>query len=852
MKNRVIRLCLVISVLLVCMRLFAVNASASVIDSGSCGENLTWSLDYSGTLTISGTGDMTNYSLDDVAPWGTNDVKTVVIENGVTSIGDFAFNKCIELSNITLSDSVTTIGEQAFRNCRRLIQVTISKKVTSIGDRAFLGCQKLTSVDVDYDNQYYSSTDGILFNKDKTTLILFPHAKSVQEYSVPEEVTHIADRAFYGCQMNKITIGQSVESIGLKAFGGNIVTIDVNSNNTYYSSLDGNLFNKDKTSLIQYSAGKTDISYTVPDSVTNIGDFAFADSSYLENVIFGKNVEVIGEFAFEVCDVLTNITINENVSQISEAAFTDCSQLKTVNYNGTVAQFNKIKIEKYNAPLLVADICYMNDTILDSGTCGDTVKWALNKDGLLTIRGKGQMYNYSEYTDVPWYPLHKNIISIDILDGVESVGDGAFQESANLESVSIPESVTSIGEFAFLNCRYLISIDIPNSITRVGRGAFSHCESLNNIILSKGMTAIEPRTFEYCEELVNITIPSIITDIGFNAFLSCDSLTRVAYSGTEAQWNTINIHSSNTKLINADYFFFNHEFIAESDCFYYAVADGEACVIKCDATTASGDIVIPEILGGYPVTSIYEDAFRGCQFINNIVIPYGITKIGANAFIHCSRLLSITISDSVVEIEDGAFFNCEALQNIIIPESVTSIEPYTFYNCSSLNNIYISKNVTSIKDYAFYNCKSLTEVIFPKNVAGVSEHAFCNCLKLTDIIYEGDEEQWEKLNVVNVGNEPLLSASVHFIGDKTTPKVLILSNLKVITFGITENYIIVVACYKGSVMLDVKQIEVSENITKTISEIGVNTSGADLSKAFLWKNMKSLTPVCNAASVLIE
>ena len=720
MKNRIIRLCLVVFVLLMGMWLFAVNISAMGVYNGTCGENLTWAIDGSGTLTISGTGDMTNYSFDDIAPWEANDVKSVIIENGVTTIGDFAFYKC-NLSNITIAESVTSIGNSAFRNCRRLTQVDIPKKVTSIGDRAFLGCQKLTSIEVDCDNQYYSSTEGILFNKDKTTLILFPNAKSVQDYNVPEEVTHIADRAFYGCQMNKITMGQSVESIGLKAFGGNIVTIDVNSNNTYYSSLDGNLFNKDKTSLIQYSAGKTDISYTVPDSVTNIGEFAFADSSYLENVIFGKNVEVIGEFAFEVCDVLTNITINENISQISEAAFTDCSQLKTVNYNGTVAQFNKIKIEKYNTPLLIADICYMNDTILDSGTCGDTVKWVLNKDGLLTIRGKGQMYNYSAYADVPWYPLHKNIISIDILNGVESIGDRAFQECANMENVSIPESVKSIGMKAFMNCKKLNNVIIPDGVTTLGNNAFAQCDSLTNVVIGNGVISIGNCCFMTCEKLKEIKIGQSVESIGESAFESCSIVEIILPASVNSISRAFSYCNSMEKIT------------VEEDNQYFCSVDGVlydkemTTLIKYPENKNDDEYII---LNG--VETIGNGALEHCNNLIKLFLPESTMNIEHFSLAYCKKLQSIEVdyNNEWLCSENGVLFNKEKTILIYYPEAKETTQ------------YIIPSSVTEICAYAFCSCQNLKEVIISENVEKIDSPTFNNCVALECITVNEDNQKY--------------------------------------------------------------------------------------------------------------
>ena len=212
--------------------------------TGKCGVNVTYSFDTStGVLTISGTGDMADYSLDNDSPFCDNsNIKSVIIENGVTSIGESAFNSCTSLTSVTIPDSVTSIGERAFSDCTSLVSVTIPNSVTSIGDGAFEDCNNLASITVNSNNNNYSSQDGVLFNKNKTTLIQYPMGNTRTSYTIPNSVTSIGDFAFQYCtSLVSVTIPNSVTSIGGYAF---------------------------------YSCDNL-TSVTIPNSVTSIGDHAF-------------------------------------------------------------------------------------------------------------------------------------------------------------------------------------------------------------------------------------------------------------------------------------------------------------------------------------------------------------------------------------------------------------------------------------------------------------------------------------------------------------------------------------------------------------------------------------------------
>jgi hypothetical protein len=277
-------------------------------DADEDGKKLTWKLENDGTLTISGDGAMGNVTWPWDWPWYNyrEEIQKIVVDEGVTSIADYAFFKCAQTS-VVLPSTLKTIEDYAFEDCSNLIAIEIPSETTSVSANAFVGCENLITLTVASDNENYTAEDNVLFTKDKKTLVCYP-AGLTGEYTVPDGVTSIGSNAFsYVNKLTTVTLPNSVTSMGDFAFAFNKMT-----------------------------------NITLPDSLKTIGNYAFAECDNLTNIVIPDHVETIGEMAFMDCQSLESVQFPSSVKAIGYNVFYECSEKLVVTYCGSKEDWEKV------------------------------------------------------------------------------------------------------------------------------------------------------------------------------------------------------------------------------------------------------------------------------------------------------------------------------------------------------------------------------------------------------------------------------------------------------------------------------------------------------------------------------
>ena len=674
-----------------------IRASA-ISSSGTCGENVTYTYNSStGQLVISGTGSMTDY--DDYHNWSPfydSYIKSVVINDGVTTIGSYAFYCSDSLTSITIPDSVTTIGSYTFYDCDSLTSITIPDSVTSIGYYAFRECYNLASITISdgvtniggwafYNTAYYRTNS----NWENNVLYIGDYLIDTREslsgsYAIKEGTKAIADYAFQNC-----------------------------------------------TSLT---------SITIPDSVTTIGNYIFSWCSAIETLTVGSGLKEIPTHAFQDLTALKTVNLSEGIEKIGDYAFGGCTYLETINIPDSVT-FVGIEILKNTAwfnyrgkGLVVLDgwaYGYKGSDDNVTITFDETVKgvadeafknrsnivafevdarnpYLLSENGVLFTKDKTELIAAIANNIGPEYVIP---------DTVERIHSDAFYNCL-LYKITIPASVKSIGTDAFYIsysiptlvyitdfeawCRIDFASATANPLYRNGSTLYINGIAQSNITIPDTITEIKPYVFEYCISLTSITIPDSVTTIGDDTFRNCYNLT------------SITIGDSVTTI-------------------------GDRAFYDCYNLTS---VTIPD-----SVTTIGDSAFNDCNGLTSVTIGDSVTTIGEWAFSNCYGLTSITIPDSVTTIGNTAFYSCNSLTSVTIGDSVTTIGNSAFSSCYGLTSITIPDSVTVIDNYVFAYCNNLTSITLGKNLQTIGDSAFYDCSKLRDVFYPGSQEDWDAVNI---------------------------------------------------------------------------------------------------------
>ena len=603
-------------------------------------------------------------SIGAYAFYGGNNINSVSIPNSVTSIGANAFSGTTWFDNqpdgvvyvgkiaylykgtmpentaITINSGTLGIAGSAFKNCNNLASVSIPNSVTTIGASAFYGCSSLTSVNLPSNLTYLGPS--AFYGCSKITSIV-----------IPSGITGINNYSFYGCRsLKSITIGSNVLTIGSDAF-------------------------EDCSSLS---------SIVIPNSVTEINWAAFKGCSSLTSLTIGNGLTTIGYHGFENCSNLNKIIIGKGLESVSSDAFKGCNAISTLEYHCKSANGSWFNCKESLSKLIIGD----------------------------------------EVETVGGFNGCTNLTSVDVGNGLETIGYSAFQGCSSLVSITIGNGVEYIGSQAFQNCSSLSYISIPNGVKTLGGAAFGGCSNLATVSIGSGLETIYGGTFGSCDKLVSIVVDE--NNPKYDSRNNCNAI-------IEKETNKLIVGCKGTTIPNSVTCIGNYSFQA------------------CNGLTT---IIIPQ-----GVTTIENDTFYGCSDLANVSVPNSVTAVGNNAFygtpwfnnqpdglIYVGRVAykykgtipdgtTINIKDGTVGITGYAFDGCSGLVSVTIPNSLTNIGSNTFAGCSGLTSIDIPEGVTSIGQYAFSNCSGLTSIDIPEGVTSIGSFTFEGCSSLSSITFPG-------------------------------------------------------------------------------------------------------------------
>ena len=661
----------------------------------------------------------------------------------VTDIFSGAFRGCEELEEINLPNSLQTVGSVS------------SGESTG----AFAGCTALRAINVyevegSHEVRYFSEDGVLLENSPQTgnvTIAYLPMARTgdyvvpdgVQELSaytftraaissvtIPDSVLFVRQRAFYYCldlaevnfaaggtdgllleqyafqgsvSLEEITLPARMTSVELASalFDGcdALENIYVEAGSANYVSVDGLLCDETGATLLYYPSGRTG-AFTVPVTITAIGDGAFRDCAYLERVTFGENSNVtsIGGYAFSGCRRLEAFTIPETVTEIGTYAFENCATLEEITLTGqsvTVGNYAFSGCESLDSVSIGASVESFN-FIPVFNDCAAITTVNVDPNNAFFATYDDVLYN-KDLTTLIFCPRGRTEVSI--ADSTLVIGDNAF-ESCQITDVTLPDGVTTIGASAFYFSQ-LEQINIPASVATISDRAFYFCQHLQKVDFEERHDQplkLGTYLFNSCSELESLVLPEGLLTIGSSAFSNCKSLTELQLPAS-------------------------------------VVTVSAGAFTGCAALSLTVDQANTHLTVQNGV--LYENRSSALVFFGSateVEIPEGVTTLASSLFAN-SAVTKVILPSSVTTLPASLFDGCTALKEVVINGRITSIGNYAFRN-TAITSFTIGNSVTSVGSYAFSGCAALTSLVFEAggtSVLTIGTYAFQNCTALTDL-----------------------------------------------------------------------------------------------------------------------
>ena len=595
-------------------------------------------------ITGNNTVEVTYSDRDNNTYSGSISVPETVTNNGteysVTKIGEYAFQGSA-VTSVSMPECIISIDYNAFKGCQNLESVTLPESLTTLGSYAFYSCKLLKTIKIP------SGVTAIPSS-------CFYECSSLESVTIPEGVTTIGECAFQSCNLNALTLPESLEKIGIYAFSGNQSLKSVNIP-AKVKTIESNAF---------HNCGLTDL--VIQEGVQTIDNYAF-ESNSLQNLTLPSTIKSIGNEAFRynnifqsiICNAVMPPALGDNVFNIEITSSIKVPMASIAAYRKA---YGWKDFSNYYGGEVVADgITYRID---ENGAMVAVAETALTEANILsTVEFEGNQYLVIKINDKVFYG-NTNLTTVTLAESLTTLGSNAFESCKSLKTIKIPSGVTAIPENCFRKCSLMESVSLPEGLVEIGASAFSGCQNLESVTLPESLTTLGSYAFDSCKLLKTIKIPSGVTAIPDKCFYRCSSLESVT--------------------------------IPEG-----VTAIGDDAFQSCNLNA----LTLPESL-----ETIERYAFNSNSSLKSVNIPAKVKTIGVQAFSYCG-LTDLVISEGVQTIGDYVFWY-NPLQNLTLPSTITSIGNSTFCYNGLQSIICNAATPPTLGDKAFYG-SNIQEVKVP-------------------------------------------------------------------------------------------------------------------------------------------
>lgn len=703
--------------------------SGSTYDTFTANTLPGWSATYGSKVTEIIVDD-TVTTIGNYLFYGHSALQKVTFGSGLTRIGDYAFANCtaFEAQDAEWNCPVTEFGSYAFANCS-IKKAGIPATITKLGSGVFSGNP--------VEQISYRATAAAAHTADVVPFSGL--ADSVDTtITIADSVTSIPAFMFYKAEVEKINIGTGVTSIGEAAFSGS-KTAEVaipNGNAAYRVNADGNLYTADNLTIIAYLGKHQDAAYTLATGVNTIASGAFYGHPFLERMTFDATVINIGKEAFFACDKLESIAVNDFMDEASFLAEVTVGE----NWSGS-------------AEVIFSGLSW------DIGVTKGAMTATLYSDGRLAITGSGLMKNWASASAVDWYSKRNTITKVTFDGDIQSIGAYAFSGCESLSDCVLPDSVSSIGQYAFFDCKGITFFRVPDKVTTINTYTFANCTSLYWVDCGLGVQSIEPFAFAGCPTARYIAINGSATEVKGNAFQGDKNATLLIvgkqqmtdftdYTGINdaatgsvdtkvfricylkdieqgrllkryaANNTTAAIGSTGSYANTSDLYAYSFDSNNDGKADYLHVAGASAMETTwADKTQVPWNEIretLTKVCVEDDVTSVGPYAFEDCTALTFARIGKGAATFSTHAFYNCSSLKEFlcnvrSFSTGSLTADSNVFVNAGASDgfSVVFEDDATRIPGYLFYNCKNLTNLTLGKGISSINSFAFAGCTGM-------------------------------------------------------------------------------------------------------------------------------------------------